>query len=425
VFNLRRGGVGETCQMIDSLALINALVFDATGAEPFEGGVVVAEQKIVDVFTAGSVPQGNIGRVIDCRGGTLLPGLLDAHVHVGAIDLHFADQSRNYPSSLAAFMVAKRMETMLSFGYTTVRDAGGADWGLKEAVRLELISGPDLLISCRPISQTGGHGDHRTRSEPASVQRVEPDFGMPSEIADGEPEVRKAVREQLRRGADSIKIFASGGAASPTDRIGSSQYSTAELRAAVEEATAAGTYVLAHALSPTSVQNCLAAGVRSIEHGNFLTDLEASSMAAEGAYLVPTMAIYLVAADLGTKSGYSPEVQEKIVAAAEHAERAVKYALDARVLIGSGSDMVGPELPWMGREHAFKASVMGAKRAIESTTRVNAELFRMEDRIGTITVGKQADLIWIDGNPLEDIQLLSDQSKVKMVIKHGSIVREG
>jgi imidazolonepropionase-like amidohydrolase len=411
--------------MSNSIALTNAVVFDATGAEPFEGGVVIAENSISDVFSGSPPIRGTDQRVIDCRGGTLLPGLLDAHVHVGAIDLRFADQPRSYPPSLAAFLVAKRMETMLSFGYTTVRDAGGADWGLKEAVRLDLISGPDLLISCRPISQTGGHGDHRTRAEPASVQRLEPDFGMPSEIADGEAEVRKAAREQLRRGADSIKIFASGGAASPTDRIDSTQYSATELHAAVEEATAVGTYVLAHALSPTAIQNCVAAGVRSIEHGNFLTDFEARAIAARGAYLVPTMAIYLVAAELGSHSGYTPEVQQKIVAAAEHAERAVKFALDAGVLIGSGSDMVGSELPWMGREHGFKASIMGAKLAIEATTRVNAELFGMADRIGTITVGKQADLVWIDGNPLDDIALLADSSKVKMVIKHGKIVRGG
>jgi imidazolonepropionase-like amidohydrolase len=410
--------------MTNSLALTNALVFDATGAAPFEGGVVIADESIAEVFSGGPPPWRTDQRVIDCHGGTLLPGLLDAHVHVGAIDLRFADQPRAYPSSLAAFLVAKRMETMLSFGYTTVRDAGGADWGLKEAVRLNLISGPDLLISCRPISQTGGHGDHRTRAEPASVQRLEPDFGMPSDIADGEAEVRKAVREQLRRGADAIKIFASGGAASPTDRIDSSQYSPTELRAAVEEAAAAGTYALAHALSPTAVQNCVAAGVRSIEHGNFLTESEARLIAERGAYLVPTMAIYLVAADLGSDSGYTPEVQEKIVAAAEHAERAVRFALDAGVLIGSGSDMVGPELPWMGREHGFKASIMGAKLAIESTTRVNAELFGMADRIGTIAEGKQADLVWIGGNPLEDIKLLADPSNVKMVIKHGKIVRE-
>jgi imidazolonepropionase-like amidohydrolase len=409
--------------MTRSLVLANALVFDATGAEPFEGGVVITDEVIADVFTGGKLPSGSNQEVIDCQGGTVLPGLLDAHVHVGAIDLRFADQARAYPSSLAAFLVAKRMEMMLSFGYTTVRDAGGADWGLKEAVRLNLISGPDLLISCRPISQTGGHGDHRTRAEPASVHRFEPDFGMPSELADGEAEVRKAVREQLRRGADAIKIFASGGAASPTDRIDSSQYSPAELSAAVEEAAAAGTYVLAHALSPTAVQNCLAAGVRSIEHGNFLTESEAREIAARGAYLVPTMAIYLVAAELGAASGYTPEVQQKIVAAAEHAERALKFALDAGVLIGAGSDMVGPELPWMGREHSFKASIMGAKRAIESTTRVNAELFGMADRIGTISVGKQADLVWIEGNPLEDIKLLADPSSVKMVLKRGAIVR--
>src|SRR2546429_4375751 len=195
------------------------------------------------------------------------------------------------PPAVLALRIKDVIEATLDAGFTTVRDAGGLDWGFKEAVRLGLIRGPRIFISGAFISQTGGHGDHRERTSRATFPVIP---GLTSEtiLADGADGVRRAAREVLRRGADQVKVMASGGAASPTDELDHVQFSVPELAAAVDVAGAVGSYVLAHAYGPRAIQNCLKAGVRSIEHANFLDEATADQMLAADVFLVPTVITY-------------------------------------------------------------------------------------------------------------------------------------
>jgi len=204
----------------ETTLLANAVLIDCTGSEPHERASILVEgERIREVRLGGTSPTGTHDTVIDCAGMTLLPGLTDAHVHIGAIDVNILDQHREYPSNLIALMMARILEDTLQQGFTTVRDAGGTDWSFKAAVERGLVEGPRLLVSDRPLSQTGGHGDKRRMSETQAPEIFCPTAGMRSVVCDGADEVRRAAREQLRMGADQIKVMASGGAMSPADEL--------------------------------------------------------------------------------------------------------------------------------------------------------------------------------------------------------------
>src|SRR5438128_8563448 len=237
----------------------NAFLIDCTGADPMEGAAVVVEDdRIKDVLANGKVgPLPGRVTTLDCQGKTLMPGLTDAHVHICAVTENITDQHRYYPPSYVAARAMKRAEECLMQGFTTVRDAGGADYGFRMVLEEGHFPGPRMLVSGRAISQTGGHADKRRRAE--WIDPIECCVGMVGSIADGEAEVRKAVREQLRRDVDQIKIMASGGAMSPSDELDTTQFTIGEIRAAAEEARAVGKYVLAHAYSDTAVRNAIEA----------------------------------------------------------------------------------------------------------------------------------------------------------------------
>jgi len=232
----------------------HATVLDCTGRDPQRDARVIVEDGRIQRIGATSGPGGpKDARVIDCQGRTLMPGLLDAHVHLALIDLDAAAEAA-LPPAVLALRIKDAIEASLDAGFTTVRDAGGLDWGFKEAIRLGLIRGPRIFISGAFISQTGGHGDHRERTSRATFP-VLPGLTSETILADGADSVRWAAREVLRRGADQIKVMASGGAASPTDELDHAQFSVPELAAAVDVAGAVGTYVLAHAYGPGAIQN--------------------------------------------------------------------------------------------------------------------------------------------------------------------------
>jgi imidazolonepropionase-like amidohydrolase len=286
-----------------------------------------------------------------------------------------------------------------------------------------MLRGPRILPSGAFLSQTGGHGDHR----PAYVDNFEWGIGGligGAVLCDGPDEVRKAARDQLRRGATQIKVMASGGAASPTDPIEATQFTVEELRAAVEEARARDTYVLAHAYHAKSIANCVEAGVHSIEHGNLLDEETAQRMAAAGAFLVPTMVTYDVLAKFGDQLGLTKFQHEKIRLVAAGAQQSVRLAHEAGVRIAAGSDLLGAMMSQKAREFVLKAEVIGPMGAIVSATKTNAELFGMADRIGTVEEGKQADLVVVDGDPLADIAVLADANRIRQVIKEGEVVKD-
>jgi len=356
---------------------------------------------------------------------TLMPGLTDAHVHIGAVDVNILDQHRERPSNLTALLMARIMEETLMQGFTTVRDAGGADWSFKAAVERGVIEGPRLLVSDKPLSQTGGHGDWRRRSETQPPEIFCPTAGMRSVVCDGADEVRKAAREQLRLGADQIKVMASGGAMSPADELAATQYQIEEIRAAVEEAEAARTYVMAHAYNDGSVRNCLHAGVRSIEHGNLIDEETARLMCEAGVYLVPTLVTYEAISEEGKNHGVPDDVIRKIDEARALGIRALRHAHEAGVRIASGSDLLGPLQDRKARELEIKTEVMSPMEALVSATRTNAELFGMQGEIGTVEEGKLADLLVVDGNPLEDISILQKRENLKLIMKGGKIAKNG
>jgi imidazolonepropionase-like amidohydrolase len=408
--------------MSDTLLIKNVTLLDCVGDEPAPDAAVVVEDGVIKDVLRGERSTGNYGRVVDAAGGFLLPGLIDAHVHLGAIDVNVLEQHRNYPASLASIKIAKIVRDTLRQGFTTVRDAGGADWGFRVAVEQGLIDGPRVLVANRPLSQTGGHGDFRRMAEQGDPMSCCSEVGYVMQVCDGPDGVLRAAREQIRRGADHVKVMASGGAMSPTDALESVQFTVEELKAAVTAASSAGKPVMAHAISPEAIRNCVEAGVRSIEHGNLLDDDSAKYMAAAGTYLVPTMSVYHHLYEEGTKHGVPQSSMKKVKLARDRGFEALEIALRNNVKIASGSDLLGDAATQKARELELKAEVLGAHASIVSATRTNAELLGLDAEIGTIEPGKRADLLLVNGDPLADISILRKPERLAMVIKDGRIV---
>jgi len=397
----------------------SAFLIDCASLEPLDGAAVVVEgERIKEVIPSGRVgPLRGAVETIDLQGRTLMPGLTDAHVHVCAVEGNTAEQHRHNPPSLIAAKTLRRIEQALQQGFTTVRDAGGADYGFREAVATGLYPGPRLLVSGRALSQTGGHGDKRRRAE--LIDPVDCCLGMVGVIADGPDEVRKAVREQLRRDVDQIKVMASGGAMSPSDELDTTQYTVEEMRAAVEEARAVGKYVLAHAYSASAVRAAVQAGVRSIEHGNLIGEAGARAIREAGAFLVPTMVTYETIWREGKSYGIGEHQLQKINMARELSVEGLAHAYRAGCKIGSGSDLLGDMQAQRAVELELKGQVMTPMEVLLSATRVNAELFRMEDRIGSVEPGKYADLLVVKGNPLKDLRVFQNQDNLHLIMKGG------
>ncbi|HSO19060.1 MAG TPA: amidohydrolase family protein, partial [Desulfosarcina sp.] len=383
--------------------------------------VVVAGGNIDYAGPRDRAPIPDQARIVDIAGKTILPGLIDAHVHAGNIALQMEDTARLSPA-VYVHRVTHNLETAVDLGFTTLRDAAGLDWSFVDAVDQELINGPRLLLSVSPLTATGGHFDMRGIYDKTVVARNR--LGICPEICDGPDAVRRAARDVLRRGAAQIKVAADGGVDSPSDQPGHWQFSVTELAAAVEVAEAAGTYVMAHAYTPRAIENCLQAGVRSIEHGNLLDASTARKMAAAGAFFVPTLTVYDVLANEG-RGGLAPYAAKKLDGVAQSGREAVRIAREAGVAIASGSDIIGPYQELKGRELRIKSELLSPMEAIVSATRTNARLLNMDDRIGTLAAGKEADLIIMDGDPLADPTLFErGRETVLMVVKAGRVMKD-
>ncbi len=357
---------------------------------------------------------------IDISGKTIMPGLIDAHVHVGNIAVSMA-QTAKLPPAVYVHQVSRILESDLNLGFTTLRDAGGLDSGFRLAIDQGLIKGPRLLLSINPLTPTGGHFDQRGPYDDQPKPRNS--LGIYAEICDGADAVRRAARQVIRRGADQVKLAADGGVTSPSDVPGQWQFTVAELKAAVEIATAAGKNVMAHAYGSQAIVNCIEAGVRSVEHGNLMDAATADRLAVSGTYYVPTLTVYHVLAHEG-RAELDSHYADKLEMVRHKALTALKHAYRAGVKIGSGSDIIGPYQELKGRELALKAQVMTPMEAIQAATRTNAELIGLIDSIGTLEPGKMADLIVVDGNPLDDLSLLErGHQSVVLVMKAGQIAK--
>src|SRR6266540_1964212 len=356
--------------------------------------------------------------VIDCGGHTLMPGLIDSHVHAVLSEV-FIRQLENVPLTLMTARAMVLIRAMLDRGFTAVRDTGGADWGLKAAVEQGFIAGPRLFIAGRAIGPTGGHSDGRRRTDPGAPCHCCNALVFSMGIADGEAAVRRAVREEMRQGCDQVKIMMSGGVASPYDPLDSLQFSPAEVAAAVEEAHAFGRYVCAHAYTPEAITRAMQGGVRTIEHGNLIDEPAARLMADKGAFLVANLVTYHAMKERAAQFGMSADMLAKndVVLAAGY--RSLEICKRAGVPVAYGSDLLGPLQEEQSREFLIRGEVMKPIEVVRSATTVAARVLRREGTLGVIAPGALADLLLVDGNPLLDLGLFQKQGAHLTVIMKG------
>jgi imidazolonepropionase-like amidohydrolase len=406
-----------------AIIFANAAVLDGTCRERREDHHVLVEGK--QIREVSDRPIRAAAETIDLDGRTLMPGLIDAHVHVLAVDAALARLS-DRPVTLLTLQATKVLEGMLARGFTTIRDAGGADGGLAEAVEEGLVRGPRIFPSGMALSQTGGHGDTRPRTQSVvTCACCEGGINL-SRIADGVTECRRAARDELRKGATQIKILASGGVASPYDPIWNLQYSEEEVRAIVEEARAWHTYVLAHAYSPEAIRRSIDFGVRSIEHGNLIDRATAEHVAGAGAFVVPTLATYDALHRFGREFGFPEVSMAKLAEVREAGLHSLDILQSVGVKIGYGTDLLGPMHRYQSREFVIRAEAMSPFDIIRSATIVNAELLNRPGELGVVASGARADLIVVDGNPLADISLFDGQGEhLTHIMKDGVFYKMG
>ena len=397
----------------------NATLLDSEHrAQPGYSVLVTGGQ--IAAVEQGAIEAPDIDQSIDLKGKILMPGLIDAHLHLGVPPMNFAEMTY-YLDSYFSIHAAKMAALMLQQGFTTVRDAGGVDSGLIQAIDTGLINGPRIFSAHSMITKTGGHGD--TRYQHAPVDTCACHFiGVGTLVADGVDGVRKATRELLRRGATQIKIATSGGVVTERSSIHASAFSSEEIRAMVAEANDAETYVMAHAHGRDGIRRAIENGVRTIEHCSFLNEALAELMVKHQAYMSPTL--FMAEALLADKE-LPLVIHEKMAAALEAMFVALKFAYAKGVKVGFGSDAFGPPLPRHAEEFLIRARDEDPYQVILAATAVNAAMLQQQDKLGVIKKHAYADLIVVDGNPLQEISLLADVQgrPIKLVMKAGKIYK--
>jgi len=392
--------------------LAGGQVFDGTGADPAAADIAIEDGRIAEI---GSGLDGD--EQVDMKGKTLLPGLFDCHTHVlfSHIDMMRAIQT---PFSYRFYEAEKNLEATLRIGITSVRDAGGADLGIKTAVEDGLINGPRMQISIGMISQTGGHGD-----EWMPCGAVVPTFGIPhpgspSTIVDGPEEMRKKVRELIRDGADVIKVATSGGVLSPRDDPRHAHFTPEELEVLVSEAARSGRWVMAHAQGTPGIKNAIRAGIRSIDHGVYLDDEAIQLMLDHGTYLVPTLVAPTGVLDAAERGAQIPEASlQKAREVIEIHRESIGKAISAGVKVAMGTDSgVTPHGENLKELPIMEELGMTPARVLAATTSVAAELMGLQNELGTLAAGRRADVVVVDGDPF-DLKTLTE--RIEAVYKDG------
>jgi imidazolonepropionase-like amidohydrolase len=324
------------------------------------------------------------------------------------------------PLTLLTAKAAAAARRMLMRGFTTVRDAGGSDYGIRTAIEEGLVDGPRVFIAGMPISQTGGHSDSRRRTDyQAASCGCCNGMVYVMAVADGADEVRRCVREQMRQGADQIKIMCSGGVASPYDPLDSLQFSEAEIAAAADEARNFGRYVLAHAYTPEAITRAMNNGVRTIEHGNLIDDKSAQLIKAKNGYMVANLVTYFSMKERAAQFGMTPEMLAKNDIVLDGALRSLEICKRAGVKVGYGTDLLGALQVDQSLEFIHRAKVLQPIEIIRQATLVGAEIVQQEGKLGVIEPGAHADLIAIDGDPLKNLELFLGQGKHMPMIMTG------
>jgi imidazolonepropionase-like amidohydrolase len=412
---------------MNPLLITNARVFDGVNADCPEGmNVLVADGRIQAISTGRLHAEG--ARVIDAAGRTLMPGLIDCHIHAFASDVavqRIEAMGEAYRTAHAVRM----LQFALSCGFTSVRDVGGGNHSLYRAAADGLFQGPRYFYSGKIVSMTGGHGDFRQIEEVPRYQSVcacaPVVFNAMCTVADGVDEVIKATRDELRQGAHCIKLMGSGGVASPTDPIWMNQYREDEIRAIVNECTERRTYAAAHCHPASAVRRCVEFGVRSIEHGTLIDADTAAFVAERGAFVVPTMVIIEQLVKMGRQLGFPAQSQEKAEYAWTKALSGLDIMRSAGVKLCYGSDLLGATYTEQCREFRLRREVFTPVEILRQATSVAAEMMMKAGELGCVAPGALADLILVDGDPLSDIGLLEARGEhLALIVRGGEVVKQ-
>lgn len=404
----------------EPLALENFDLLDVVAGRLIAGcSLTIENGRIASIAKGRLAASAAKMRRMDLKGRTLMPGLIDCHVHI--LQSIFPQTADFLPSYLTAAAVV-RLGEMLDRGFTTVRDAGGADAGHRKAVEDGLVRGPRLFVAGRALSQTGGHGDARSQAdmlEPCGCSALLK--GGIGRIVDGVPDALHAVRDEIRLGADQIKIMSGGGIGSPHGFLEYDQFTEEEIRAVVDEARRARRYVMAHVYSADGVKRLVRLGVRSIEHGNLIDDEAARMMKEAGAFLVANLIVYEVVAKFGREHGFPEAGLARLQTILDAGTRSIELAAHHGVKLGYGSDLVkAPD--YQSDEFLIRARVQKPIDVIRSATIVGAEIVCRTGQLGVIAEGAVADLIAVDGNPMDDVALLTGQGRhMPLIVKDGRV----
>ncbi len=403
----------------------NARIFDGANADCPEGMELLVADGLIQEVSARPITAPR-ARVIDAAGCTLMPGLIDAHLHAYCSDVSMQKvESIGEPYRTAHAI--RMLGHALDCGFTTVRDIGGGDYSLAKAIADGLVRAPRFFYAGKVLSMTGGHGDFRPLEQKSHDHEL-CSCGIVNwgcRVADGVDACVQAARDELRQGAHCIKIMGSGGVASPTDPIWMNQYREDEIRAIVNECAERRTYVAAHCHPASAIRRCVEFGVRSIEHGTLIDDDTARFVAERGAYIVPTMVVIFALVEMGKELGFPAVSLEKAEYAYKEALSGMDKMRRAGVKIGFGTDLLGSTYVQECREFTIRSEVFSPLELLRQATSINAEMMMQQGKLGCIAPGAHADLLLVDGDPLQDISLVAaDGKKLRVIVRGGDLVKE-
>ncbi|HET6320106.1 MAG TPA: amidohydrolase family protein [Chloroflexota bacterium] len=396
-------------------------LIDGTGSEPVRGATLVFEgDTITAIDRGGEAPRD--AAVIDAQHLTVMPGMIDCHVHFASQSSWSIQERLLTPYSLLVAHALNNARVTLEAGFTSVRDAAGTPRGVKQAIDQGLFPGPRMRIAVSALSQTGGHGD----STMPNGANIRPSIEMPMTVVDGIEGVRRATREVLRAGADQIKVHTSGGVMSPNDEPGATGFSPDEIATLVYEARAAGKTVMAHAQATQGIKNAVLGGIDSIEHGIYLDEETIEAMKQRGTYFVPTLVAPLWVLRRAEKdpSSVPPYAVRKAREVLDDHRNSFRLAVERGVRIAMGTDTgVGPHGTNAEELQRMVEGGMTPMQAMVATTKTAAECTRIAHLTGTLEVGKRADLLAVDGDPVADISVLQDKERLHLIVRDGNVFK--
>lgn len=400
---------------------VGARVVDGTGRDPMVMDVCVEDGVITAI---GSAPAG--AGVVDLEGFTVTPGLIDAHVHLGiASPIQDLLGHKLSVAEIAADMFSNAAQT-LDAGFTTVRDVGGIDRGLVNAIASGKVRGPRVL-QCGPIQcQTGGHGHLAADWEPTALWETHhiPGLCSMAMLSDGPEAMRANIRETFRRGADFLKLCVTGGVVSTHDAITDTQLTIDEIAVAVQEASARGTYVTVHAHNNAGIRNAVEAGALCVEHGSDIDEQTAALMASRGVAHVPTLAVVEQLLRSAESAGLPAHIADRARTVRQGQIDSVLISRAAGVMVGLGSDLIGPDQTGRSEELLLRSELETPMDALLAATATNARILRIADRVGTLEIGKAADLVAWLSDPSENPKVFTDRDQAAVVVKAGVVVKD-